>query len=176
MPKLSKNLGVSITPIREALTQLHQSNIVKSVPNRGFFLGNLNKREAMEIYPIIASLEQLAVSESVFSPTDVKKLRDIQNRMTHSENSKEKVDLDFKFHDVLLGNYENGTLKGILNDLKIRLYLYEFNYRKVPELNTNSSNHHLKIITALSNNKMNKAANLVKENWLTSVDFIKNKL
>ncbi len=173
MPKLSEDLGVSITPIREALTQLYQANIVQAIPNRGFFLPKLNKQEAIEIYPIIANLEYMAVSASVYSSKDIEELKKIHNKIMKANNAKRIIELDLKFHNTLLQNFNNETLKKILNDLKIRVFLYEFNYMKVPELTEKSNNYHLKIIMSLIEGDNKNAAKYVKKNWLTSIAFIK---
>lgn len=172
MPRLSKDLGVSITPIREALTQLYQANIIKAIPNRGFFLPELNKQEAMEIYPIIASLEYLAVTESRYSKNEIEELKKIQTKIMASSDPVKIIKLDLEFHDVLLQNFANSTLKKILNDLKIRVFLYELNYMKVPELTEKSSDYHLKIITSLVESDNKSAAKYVRENWLSSIGFI----
>lgn len=173
MPELSKSLGVSITPIREALTQLSEANIINSIPNRGFFLPTLNKEEALEIYPIIACLEEFAVKESEYRSNDIKALEEVLRNSIRSNNSRQSVKLDFQFHDVLLRNYTNGNFNKILKDLKIRVFLYEISYRSNPELSYQSWDQHARIIEFLSKHEVEKAAHLVKENWLTGVDFIK---
>ena len=63
---LSRKLKVSVTPIREALTQLQQSQIVQAVPNRGFSIAKVNPEEAKNLYELVAHLELLALEESVF--------------------------------------------------------------------------------------------------------------
>lgn len=173
MPKLSEDLGVSITPIREALTQLHQANIIQAIPNRGFFLPKLNKQEALEIYPIIANLEHMAVIESQYSINDIEKLKTIQAKIMESNDPVKIIKLDLKFHDTLLQKFVNSTLKKILNDLKIRVFLYELNYMMVTELTEKSNDYHLKIIMSLIEGDNKNAAKHVRENWLTSIGFIK---
>ena len=175
MPKWSMDLGVSITPIREALAQLHQANIIEAIPNRGFFLPELKEQEAMEIYPIIANLEQMAVIDSQYSKTEIEELKRIQTKIMASENPIKIIKLDLKFHDVLLQNFSNSTMKKILNDLKIRVFLYELNYMKVPKLTEKSSDYHLKIIMSLVEGDNKSAAKFIKENWLSSIKFIKEE-
>ena len=53
LAQLSRELNVSVTPIREALTQLQQANIVASIPNRGFVMPVMNETEVKNIYELI---------------------------------------------------------------------------------------------------------------------------
>ena len=61
LPDLARDLGVSATPIREALTQLSESGIVRYIANRGFFVAELSREEAAEIYQLMATLECEAI-------------------------------------------------------------------------------------------------------------------
>ena len=61
---IARELEVSVTPIREALTQLEQSNIVVGIPNRGFGIPKLDNKEAKNVYELIAALESLAITNA----------------------------------------------------------------------------------------------------------------
>jgi len=61
---LSRELNISVTPIREALTQLQQANIIKAIPNRGFIIAPLDVKEAEDLYSLVASLEVMAIENS----------------------------------------------------------------------------------------------------------------
>ena len=175
LPTLAKELGVSVTPIREALTQLQQVHVVEAIPNKGFFLPHLDKAEAADIYPVIANLEHLAVSMSQYDPQDIEQLKRVQASIAKASSAKVIVSKDLKFHDLLLGKHRNAVLEQVLADLKIRVFLYEFHYMKNSELSKLSSSYHNRIIHALEHNDPLQAADLVKESWLTSIDFIKDQ-
>ena len=81
LPEIADQVNVSVTPIREALTQLQQSGIVDLVPNRGFFLPHLSAKEASEIYPLVSSLECLALENSTFSTKQIAKLELINDKI-----------------------------------------------------------------------------------------------
>jgi len=175
LPSVAKELNVSVTPIREALTQLEQANIVESIPNRGFFLPELSKQEAEDIYPIIAQLEHFAICQSNYTNKDIEELRKIQSKIDATTSPVTQVRQDLKFHEALLKNFNNKLLKQILADLKIRVFLYEFHYMQVGELSNLSSNYHRKVINHIEIKQITKAADLIKESWLTSIDFIKTQ-
>src|SRR5579872_5167886 len=58
--KLSEGLGVSRTPIREAMTLLEQEGFVRTRPRRGIFVVRKSKREIVEIITVMAALESMA--------------------------------------------------------------------------------------------------------------------
>src|SRR6516164_1747566 len=59
--QLASELGVSRTPVREALLRLEREGLVESDPNRGFFVAPLSRQEVLEIYPMVWALKCLAL-------------------------------------------------------------------------------------------------------------------
>ncbi len=90
--QLSERLGVSRTPIREALTRLVQEGYVSFLPNRGFTCKEIRMQEAEELYELREALEAFAVEKAIATVTDaaLRQLRDkmnaygrdVQNRFT----------------------------------------------------------------------------------------------
>lgn len=174
LPVLAKKLNVSVTPIREALTQLQHADIVEAIPNRGFFLPLPNIEKISEIYPIIANLEHLGVSESTYNKNDIDKLEKLFKKEISFNKPVDRIQSDIKFHEILLKNYKNDSLKSILYDLKLRVFLYEFYYMEDTNLAKVSSDYHKNVIAAIKDGNTLKAAELIKESWLTSIPFIQD--
>src|SRR5688500_4890090 len=90
--QLSERLGVSRTPVREALTRLVQEGYVAFLPNRGFTCKEIRMQEAEELYDLREALEAFAVEKAIETVTDaaLRQLRekmnaygrDVQNRFT----------------------------------------------------------------------------------------------
>src|SRR5215470_12735484 len=90
--ELSERLGVSRTPVREALTRLVQEGYVSFLPNRGFTCKEIRMQEAEELYELREALEAFAVEKAVANLTDAavnglrEKMnaygRDVKNRFT----------------------------------------------------------------------------------------------
>ncbi len=173
---ISRELQVSVTPVREALTQLEQSGIVEAIPNRGFFIPSLSVQEASEIYPIIAHLESLAVKSATYPDKQIKKLKSIQKKFKSFTEAENLVELDLQFHEALVEPFENNTVKRILADLKIRLFFYELTYMRSNNYFQNSTAQHDQIITLLAKGKTSKAAKITLKNWYIGLDFIKKHL
>src|SRR5215471_14140667 len=80
--QLAAELGVSRTPVREALLRLESEGLVESDPNRGFFVAPLSRKEVSEIYPMVWALERLALDSSEPpTPAQVQALRQINAEM-----------------------------------------------------------------------------------------------
>lgn len=122
---LSRNLGVSVTPIREALSQLQQARIIKAVPNRGFIIAPLEVQEAEDLYNLVAHLEVMAIEHSEFGETDIHNLQQQQERFDAAPTALERIQADMQFHHLLTKNYSNRLALGILQELKTRVFFYE---------------------------------------------------
>ena len=173
---LARELEVSATPIREALTQLEQARIISSVPNRGFIISDIDAKEAKNIYELIAILESLALANSEFSDKDLRDLEKAQKKFAAAKTAIEKVRADLYFHECLTKNYDNSFAQQIIRDLKTRIFFYEKSYMRDAVLTDVSDDQHLEIIELLKVGKQKKAAEIVKNNWLIILEFIKKHL
>jgi DNA-binding GntR family transcriptional regulator len=126
--QLSERLGVSRTPIREALTRLVQEGYVSFLPNRGFTCKEIRKQEAEELYELREALEAFAVEKAIESLTDdaLRELRgkmnaygrDVQNRFTRDRLL---YDQDLHLHIAQLSG--NATLGNMLHHVFERIVL-----------------------------------------------------
>lgn len=173
---LARQLQVSVTPIREALTQLEQSKIITSIPNRGFVISEIDAKEAKNIYELIANLESLALENSRFSAKDLKDLEKAQTKFGKAKTPIEKVKADLDFHEILTRNYDNPFAQQIIRDLKTRIFFYEKSYMEDVGLTDVSDEQHFEIIELVRTEKQKKAAQIVKENWLIILQFIQKHL
>lgn len=173
---LARELQVSVTPIREALTQLEQSKIITSIPNRGFIISDIDAKEAKNIYELIANLESLALENSEFSAKDLKDLEKAQTKFGKAKTAIEKVKADLDFHEILTRNYDNPFAQQIIRDLKTRIFFYEKSYMEDVGLTNVSDEQHFEIIELVRTEKQKKAAEIIKENWLIILQFIQKHL
>lgn len=173
---LAKELHISVTPIREALTQLEQSKIVTSIPNRGFVISDIDAKEAKNIYELIATLESLALANSEFSAKDLKDLERAQIKFNKARTAIERVQADLDFHEILTRNYDNAFAQQIIRDLKTRIFFYEKSYMEDIGLTDISDKQHLEIIELVEKGGQIKAADIIKENWLIILQFIQKHL
>ncbi len=173
---LARELDVSVTPIREALTQLEQAKIISSIPNRGFIISDIDTNEAKNIYELIATLESLAIENSEFSESDFIALNTAQIKFNQAKTAIERVKADLDFHEYLTKNYDNPFARQIIKDLKTRIFFYEKSYMEDVGFTDISDDQHLEIIELLKTGKQKQAAKLIKKNWLIILKFIQKHL
>ena len=126
--QLSERLGVSRTPVREALTRLVQEGYVSFLPNRGFTCKEIRMQEAEELYELREALEAFAVEKAIANLTDAALARlrakmnsygrDVQNRFT-----RERLMFDQEVHLAIAELAGNETLMSTLNHVFERIVL-----------------------------------------------------
>ena len=126
--ELSERLGVSRTPVREALTRLVQEGYVSFLPNRGFTCKEIRIQEAEELYDLREALEAFAVEKAIAKLTEAsldqlrEKMnsygRDVQNRFT-----RERLVYDQDVHLQIVRLAGNETLNNTLSHVFERIVL-----------------------------------------------------
>jgi DNA-binding GntR family transcriptional regulator len=126
--QLSERLGVSRTPIREALTRLVQEGYVSFLPNRGFTCKEIRMQEAEELYELREALEAFAVEKAIETVTDaaLRQLRDKMNaygRDVQNRFTRERLVYDQDVHLEIAQLTGNETLKNTLSHVFERIVL-----------------------------------------------------
>lgn len=169
--QLAKELEVSTTPIREALTQLEQVKIIMAIPNRGFIVTPIDEEDIKPLYQLIVALEVLAIENSDFDEKRIKSLKHIQKHFIKTDTAIDRIKADMDFHRTLTENYLNPTAQQILSDLKTRIFFYEKNFMDEHGFYNDSEKHHEVIIESLENGKIENAVHSLKANWMQILDF-----
>ena len=175
LPTIAKELELSVTPIREALTQLSETGIVTYIANRGFFVIELSLKEAKDIYDLMAVLEGNAVKKSFYNKQQLKELRIINSAFVKSKSAIEMLDYDRQFHQKLIETYTNESAIKIIENLRVRISLYDYAFWNEDQKMTSIAMHE-KIINLLASNDIISAATLVENNWTQGVQYIINRL
>jgi DNA-binding GntR family transcriptional regulator len=172
--QLAAELGVSRTPVREALLRLERDGLVESDPNRGFFVAPLNRKEVAEIYPMVWALECLALDSSEpATPAQIQALREINVEMAAvSGDPLRRQALDLRWHQTLLESCPNERLKGFLAALKQIVRRYECVYMRDPALVRRSVRDHAEILEALVKKKPRLARELLERNWRAGMESV----
>lgn len=175
LPKMAKELELSVTPIREALTQLSETGIVTYIANRGFFVIQLSIKEAKDIYNLMAVLEGNAVKNSSYKAQQLDELKIINSAFIKAKSALEMLDYDRLFHQKLIETYTNESATKIIENLRVRISLYDYAFWNEDQKMTSIAMHE-KIIMLLASNDILSAVVLVEDNWIQGVKYIIDKL
>jgi len=176
--ELAEQLGVSRTPIREALLRLEDEGLVQTKPNRSTLVSSIDFHNAFYLYSIVWTLECLALSQAFGSLTDnhIQKMIEANERFLKKMKTRDRlaaVEADHDFHTVYIQLSQNEELEKIISELKTklkRLDLYYFDKIKDAAL---SYDEHKKIIEALQRRDLAAAMHAVEHNWKNSFSRFK---
>jgi DNA-binding GntR family transcriptional regulator len=168
--ELAAELGVSRTPVREALQRLEDEGLVQTFPGALTRVAPLDARDAREAVPVIAALHAVATREAVprLTESDLEQLRGANAAFTAAlaaTDVRAALAADDDFHNCFLRIAANAELQRTLDRLMPRvrrLELARFN----AVLGRNSARQHEEIIAAAARGEARATAELVEENWL----------
>mgnify|MGYP004450742291 CR=1 FL=1 len=169
---LSRATGISVTPIREALSQLEHARVIKAVPNRGFVVSPLSKSEATDIIRTIAQSEIMALEASHLNKAEVGALKDILMRMETFDDPSEGMQLHLEFHSKLVQACQNKILLQVLDDLRLRLFFYEHQLIDKVHFLENILRQNTSIVEAIEEDNVPTATLLLKMNWMTILNLM----
>ena len=171
--QLSQDLGVSRTPIREAMTLLEQEGFVKTLPRRGIFVVRKTKREIVEMIQVWAALESLSARliTQHASDEDIAALRPLFAEFQSSDHAPEGhlgeySDANIKFHQAIIRLGGNQLVADMTQNLFIHV-------RAIRQMTIGQDNRaarsivdHLKIIEALERRETELAEKLARQHTL----------
>jgi len=172
--RLCEELGVSRTPLREALFKLELKGFVRSDLSCGFSVNPFSPKEVKEIYPVIWTLEGLAIrlSQARISLV-VEKLRSINKDFSKiASNAEKAVQFDRRFHETLTELCHNRYLLNQLSISRQLILRYETAYMKEKSRVERSGKQHEEIVVALEKKDLSLAIGLVEQNWRQGMDLI----
>ena len=172
--ELAEHLGISRTPVREALRRLEDKGLVESAANRWTRVSEVSIDEPVKIYPIIWTLEELAVSQaiSLMTSDDFAAMEQANSRLREAlaeENPVEASKADIQFHEVFIKRSENSHLASILHDLKISYRRIEVTYFEKDTSGKDSLDEHNKIIEAMQMGDLQQTQTMIRLNWQNSL-------
>ena len=173
---LSEDLGVSRTPLREALLELQREGFLHSATARGFTIRPLTAHEIQEIYPILWTLESLAL-QSVQQAPNIEALVDYNRQLHRAKNDPEKaLELDSDWHGLLISECRNERLRVMISELKRIVRRYEYTFMWDVALIERSVEQHQAVIDALSHNDGQHAEMALQINWRTGMESLLARL
>jgi DNA-binding GntR family transcriptional regulator len=168
--RLSEGLGVSRTPIREAMTLLEQEGFVRTRPRRGIFVVRKTKREIIEMITVMAALESMAarLAAERSSTEEIAGLHRLMDRFSNGTDGElaEYSDANIAFHQAIIGM--SGCT--MLAEMTENLFIHMRAIRKITihqdDRAARSITDHFRIIEALERGDPELAERLARDHTL----------
>ncbi|MCI8342137.1 MAG: GntR family transcriptional regulator [Firmicutes bacterium] len=165
---LADKLGVSRTPVREALRMLEQEDLVALIPRRGAQVLDLSAADIKNVLEIRSALEAVGIRHACeeMGEESLKEIKtlNIQFEKAFEDKDYEKVaTVDEKIHDIIFEAADNRKLVQIISNMRAQVYRYRMAYLKVYETKTAVINHHRKIIEAIENHRVDEGVKVMAE-------------
>ena len=169
--RISRALGVSRTPLREALTSLASDGLVEAIPRRGFRVPKLSAERVRNLHPILGALEGLAVrlsgSQAGFLAPQLEALNE---RLGSAHLSVlQRADLDRRWHETLVSRNPNRELGQLLERLRGRLRPYAGSWERSERDLEQSRSEHAEIARLLAKGDVDQAAEAVLRHWVGEI-------
>lgn len=178
--KLAERLGVSRTPIREAIRMLQLEGLVVNVPRKGAHVAKITAKDLKDVLEVRGGLEDLAVRLAItrITPAQMKKLEktayDFQNEVGGS-----LIDLaetDENFHSQIYEATQNHHLVQMLSNIKDQMYRYRVEYLKDKESRDSLAQEHISLCEALRERDCDRATSIMKKHIERQETYIMNTL
>lgn len=153
--QLASKLGVSRTPIREAIRMLEQEGLAVTIPRKGAEVAKMTIKDMEDVLEVRDALDELAVRIACRKMTDEQKARlnetkaEFVKYATEGKDVKKIAAADVKFHDVIYDSTDNAKLVIMINNLREQVYRYRVEYLKNAENYPALIEEHERIVQAL---------------------------
>lgn len=160
--QLAEELGVSRTPVREAIRKLELEGYVIMMPRRGTYVANLSIRDVNEVFEIRTSLDSLASGLAAERITDeelerLQRLLVLIGEYIESNDMDKIVETDTEFHDLLYQASRNSRLVGIIFNLREQLTRFRATSMSFPGRLRATLDEHRHIVEAIAQGDVKEA-------------------
>jgi len=172
--RLSEALGVSRSPLREALLLLSHEGYIENIPNRGFFVPVPDPARVADIYTVLSELECMAMALSWLRLRDViDELEDLNRQIiAPGKTPQERGAADRALHKALAGSSPNQVLNEEIERLWISGRLHDGASQRGLANPGGSAAQHQEILDALRADDCPEAVKRLRHHWDTGIDVV----
>lgn len=154
--QLAERLGVSRTPIREAIRKLELEGLIIMVPRKGAEVAKITEKDIKDVLEVRAVLEALAVKLACekMDEEGIEELEKLKDEFAEAARNKEVevlIKKDVEFHDAIFNSTDNEKLIQIINNLREQIYRFRVKYIKKMDDYTALVMEHEEIVNGIKN-------------------------
>lgn len=182
---LAQKLGVSRTPIREAIRKLELEGLVVMVPRKGAEVADITEKDLRDVLEVRTALEELSIELAMKNMTDedyeqLKEANEAFARNSAGDDLIKLAEADVAFHEVIYMATGNKRLIQMINNLREQMYRYRLEYIKDKSTHARLMEEHNLIMKAMQDNNIEAGKATIKlhvenqeENILKSIQLKK---
>lgn len=164
--QLANKLGVSRTPIREAIRKLELEGLVLMIPRKGAEVAQITEKNMQDVLEVRKALEELSVQLACerITPEQVEEMKvaaEEFRKVLKSGDVTRIAEADVKFHDVIFAATNNQRLITLLNNLREQMYRFRVEYLKQKECYPQLLEEHEELIALISGGEVDKACEIM---------------
>lgn len=177
--QLASKLGVSRTPIREAIRMLELEGLAVTVPRKGAEVAKMTEKDMEDVLQIRKALDELAVGLACDNMTE-EELKQLYVALKNFEESTRTGDVkkiaqaDVEFHDTIYQAADNPKLVNMLNNLREQMYRYRVEYLKNDSIYPRLIEEHEKIYEGLKRKDKETVVKIVSYHVMNQEIVVKN--
>ena len=175
--ELCRSMGISKTPLREALRVLSVEGLIKLVPNRGSFVSTPTFEEIREMFDVMSVLEGICARAAAekMSAKDLATLEKLHNKLEKNfkrRAQREYIRINNQYHSFVQELAGNRTLNQIVNGLRQKILLYRYQSLNLPERFEQSIQEHRDLIEAFRKKDPKKVETLMRRHLKKQCDAL----
>ena len=179
--QLANQLGVSRTPVREAIRKLELEGLVKMVPRKGAEVAQISEKHLKDVLEVRSALEELAgeLACERMTAEELEQLKEINRRFMEvigSDDITAIANVDESFNMVIYGATRNERLTQMVNALREQVYRYRLEHIKDKAGRGALADEHAEIIRALADRDATKTRKCIRGHILQQETTIKELL
>ena len=176
---LAQKLGVSRTPVREAIRKLELEGLVLMIPRKGAVVAEITVTDLEDVLEVRMALEELAVKLACKKITkeqldEIRQREETFRKSLYGDDVAACAQADMEFHDTIYAATGNSRLVQILNNLREQMYRYRMEYLKDRQSHSVLVREHEEILNALSARDAEKALDMTISHIERQRDHIMN--
>ena len=175
---LATKLGVSRTPIREAIRMLEQEGLAVTLPRKGAQVAKMTEKDLQDVLEIRDALDELAVVSacSRMANSEFESLTaamEVFEKAIKAGEVKDIVEADEAFHDVIYKMTKNPKLEAIVGNMREQMYRYRYEYIKDPKVYSQLIEEHDAIIKGLKSRDVDGLREVMHTHLENQVDAVR---
>lgn len=175
--QLANKLGVSRTPIREAIRKLELEGLVLMIPRKGAEVADISEKSLLDVLEVRRALEELAVKRvcDKITEAEIEELKAAGREFEETLACNDVTvfaEADVKFHDIIYRITDNERLIQLLHSLREQMYRYRVEYLRQEDVHDKLLKEHEQIIATIEKRDKEKATEAVCRHIDSQVEVV----